>query len=199
MGEPNKLRRSAQVCARFMPFHLPTIFYQLIRLRISFICSRRRGRTVARIKKWLVDIHIQPPKQMSWYTSRDAKIPSSPHARALPRETHTRTVNSMRTCARDTFGARKYTRTGVRSRPNKRAWSKVHAAIATDPHATRRRPPAATRLPALPSAVGRRVVEDLVDGVDGELQEAEDRVENRRPARRRCPPKKETMPWIRVL
>jgi hypothetical protein len=75
----------------------------------------------------------------------------------------------------------------------------MHAVRRKAPHPVRRKARPNQQLPCRPSPAARRLVGDLVGGVDGELQEADDRVERPAKGRRLRPPMKETKFWIRVL
>ena len=108
--------------------------YQLIRLRISFICSPRRGRTVARIDTGSSYINILPPKQVPWCMSRDAKFSSSPPT--VPHLRGTRTVHGDRTSsvARSTSRTGKCSRSVVLMQSRNRARRSMRAASVGSAH-----------------------------------------------------------------
>ena len=101
------------------PFGDSISAYQLIRVRISFICSPRRGRTVALHKKRTAYIKSEPHLQMSWWGSHDTKVSTScPTDPPLP-TTQARAVSNIQMYARDASGTRKCSSVHVRMRPQR--------------------------------------------------------------------------------
>ena len=91
----NATQTSASVATRLA-------VYQLIRVRISLVCSDRRGRTVARIQKRFAYINIAPPKQMSLCDSRDMEFSTSCRTRYPLSRTRAHAVSIQQTFTRDT-------------------------------------------------------------------------------------------------
>ena len=164
--------------------------YQLIRLRISFICSRRRGRTVALNKKCIADINVTTPVQMSWWHSRDTKISTSCRTRHPLLRTRAHAVSIGQTCTRDKFDTRKYGSGHARIQPRNCARQRSNQTCSA---ATIRGLPAAHKEPALsPPSFDRTSAAGpggpaFFERRECQLRVLEDRLVPGRLGRRRCP------------